>query len=505
MEKDGFLVNINDKQSIAKDALKLTISKIITMSILMLSAMLLSRFRSLEEYGTYSQILLVTSLVSALLTLGLPNSINFFLARTESNDERQKFISVYYTLNTIMGFITGLVLVLSAPIIIRYFNNPYIKNFIYVFAVYPWSNIVLSSIENICIVYRKTNHLMLFKIVNSVFILFIIVLVQTFNWDFKMYLFLFIVVQSLFALIVYFIARNYTGKLNVSFDKDLIVKIFKFSIPLGLASVVGTLSIELDKLVIGHYFNTEQLAVYANASREMPVTIIAASLTAVLMPQLARLLKQEKNNEAIALWGEATALSYMLICFFATGLFIFAPEVISLLYSDKYLPGITVFRISCIVLLLRSTYYGIILNSIGKTKFIFYSSVGSLVLNFALNYLFYYMFGFIGPAIATFISILAVLILQLIATSKSISFPFAKLLPWRTLGAITIINFLMGIVFLFIKKTISLEIFTGEIFTGEIVESILLGCVWGLIYFVIIRKFIIQMWFSLNEHIGGIM
>lgn len=86
------------KSTIAGDALKLTISKMIILVLSMIAAMLLSRFRTLEEYGTYSQLLLVINLVTSIIMLGLPNSINYFLARAETEESRQKFLSIYYTL-----------------------------------------------------------------------------------------------------------------------------------------------------------------------------------------------------------------------------------------------------------------------------------------------------------------------------------------------------------------------------------------------------------------------
>lgn len=66
--------------TVGKNAVVLTASKIITTSISLASVMLLSRFRTLEEYGTYSQTLLVINLATALFMLGLPNSTNYFLA-----------------------------------------------------------------------------------------------------------------------------------------------------------------------------------------------------------------------------------------------------------------------------------------------------------------------------------------------------------------------------------------------------------------------------------------
>jgi len=482
------------KQSIATDAVKLTASKIITMTISLVSVMLLSRFRTLEEYGTYSQLLMVINLATTVFLLGLPNSINYFLARADNNEQKQKFLSVYYTLNTILSFAAGLVLVLSTPLIVSYFDNSLIKNFIYVLAIFPWANIVLNSIQNVCIVYKKTNQLMIFTILNSAFLLLIILMVEAFNWGFDGYMILFVVVQAAFALSVYIIVKKLAGKLIFIPDKQLIKNILSFSIPMGLASVVGTLSIELGKLVIGKFYSAAEFAIYTNAAKELPVTLIASSFTAVLIPQLVRLLKDNKNEEAVRLWGDATSLSYIFMCFFATGFFVFAPEVISLLYSDKYLPGVPVFKVFCVVLLLRCTYFGMILNSIGRTKLIFYSSTAALVLNLLLNYPFYLIFGFIGPAIATLISITTVDVSQLIVTSKSIGVSFNKILPWRTLGIITIINIFMGIAFAFIKVYVSIDTFSGDI-----IESIICGFVWGVLYIYIMFRFIKKKWNLLNN------
>lgn len=66
------------QNNLGRDAVNLTLSKVIALGITMLSSMLLSRFRTLEEYGTYSQLMLVVQLAISIFTLGLPNSINFF-------------------------------------------------------------------------------------------------------------------------------------------------------------------------------------------------------------------------------------------------------------------------------------------------------------------------------------------------------------------------------------------------------------------------------------------
>ena len=56
-----------------------------------------------------------------------------------------------------------------------------------------------------------------------------------------MYMALFIVVEAAFAVIVYILVKNIAGHIKIYFDKTLIRRILNFSLPIGLASVVGTL------------------------------------------------------------------------------------------------------------------------------------------------------------------------------------------------------------------------------------------------------------------------
>lgn len=481
------------KHSIGKDALILTSSRILTSVVLMMVAMILSHSSTLEEYGTYSLMLLIINLASSITMMGLPNSINYFLGRQDDNKERVRFISVYFTLSTFLSILTGIILVLITPLIEVYFKNELIKSCWFFLLTIPWSKVVLTSIENILIVYKKTYLLGIFKIINSLSILIGLIIVRLLNLNFITYVLTYVIIQMLFSLIVYILSKSIVGKIYIHFDVSYIKKIFIFSIPLGLASVVGTINIELDKLIIGAFFNTEQLAIYANASREMPVTIIASVFTAVLLPQLARLMKKDEVNLSVKLWGDSVNLSYIFICFIAVGLFVYAPEVITLLYSEKYLPGVGVFRVFCLVLLLRTTYFGMILNSTGNTKFIFYSSLISLLLNMVLNYLFYLIFGFIGPAIATLITQGLTGYVQLLFTSKRINIRLRKLMQWNALLNITFINIAMGLVFWVIKKELNFELIFGEV-----IESVILASIWGAIYFLIMFKTIKIKWGALK-------
>ena len=108
---------------LGKNAAHLTVAKTITMLLTLITGVLLSHFRTLEEYGTYSQIMLAITTAISFLMLGLPNSTNYFLARADSGEERKKFLSVYYTLNTTLCVVLGVTLIVIIPILEKYFKS----------------------------------------------------------------------------------------------------------------------------------------------------------------------------------------------------------------------------------------------------------------------------------------------------------------------------------------------------------------------------------------------
>lgn len=479
---------------LGNEAVKLTISKIITLVITMITGMMLARFRTLDEYGTYSALLLVINLFTALLMLGLPNSINYFLARAESSEEKKHFLSVYYTLSSVFSIIVGAVLVLTVPLIENYFNNDNIGKYYYFLALYPWATTVISSLDNVLVVYKKTGMLVIYKVAYSIMMLLTVLLNQWAGFGFDAYMLTFVIVNCIFALLVYGICANISGEIKAIIDIRLIKAIFHFSIPMGMSTLVGTLSVEMDKLLIGKLMDTAELAIYTNSAKELPLTIVATSITAVLLPQIARMIKDKKTEEAVHLWGNATVLSYIIISLLVSGIFVYAEDVMMLLYSEKYLPGLSVFRIYTLILLIRCTYFGMILNSLGQTKKILFCSIVNLLLNAVLNPVFYCILGMEGPALATFTAMLLITLAMLCMTSRATNISYAKVFPWKEIAMISLINIGFAIAFWGIKAILPLDSYVGSF-----MESIFLGCVWSALYFVLLKKQIKDCWKAIDD------
>ena len=484
----------DDKKQIGNDAVKVTIAKIIAQALSMVVAMLMARFLTLEENGTYSQVILVINMVLSLFMLGLPNSMNYYMGRAENKEQKKQFLSTYYALNTLLGLGVGVILLVCMPLVMKYFDNQALKSLWFFMLLYPWGKIITTSAENLYIVYHKTNSVLLYRVLLSGAIIVAIIIAHIIKLNFNMYMLILLVITLVFSAVVLLEANKLGEGICVKLSFGYIKQVLAFSLPLGLATAVGTINIELDKFMVGNFVDTATHAVYTNASKEMPVAIVASAFTAVLLPRFSKYFKENQKDKVVQLWGHSTKIAFYIICFLSIGMFVFAPDCIRVLYSEKFISGSNIFRVYCLVLLLRTTYFGLVLNAAGKTKFIFYSALASLGINFVLNYLLYIPLGLIGPALATLISQIIINGFQIVYSAKLLNIKVSKLFPWKGIGVIFLINVILGICFFFIKKYLVLENLIGTE-----MESIVLALVWLCVDFLVFKKSAFKEWHSFNN------
>lgn len=490
------LISERNEVKIGKDGALLSISKVLSLSISMVTSMLLARFRTLTEYGTFSEIATVVSLAISVLCIGLPNCINFFVPRCETQKERDQFLTFYYSVNTLLGTLTGIILLISTPIIVKYYDNPNIITFSYALALLPWCQIISKSRENLLVATQQSKRAIIINLLNALSNLGIILLTQILNQNFEFFFLLYIADNVLFGFIVFFEAYRLIEKIDFSIGKSFIREIFKYSIPIGIASAVATIDLDLDKLIIGLFFTTEEVAIYANCGKELPIIYIASSFSSVLLPIVVKKVKDKDYSGAIDLWKDTVEFSALITFFFVTAMVVFAPQIVSLLYSNKYLPGVAIFRIYALVLLFRITSFAIMLNAMGRTKFIFFSSILALLVNIVLNFALYYFIGFSGPAISTIFSIAATSMFNLVASCKLMKIPFSEIFPWRSLGVIGAINIALGCFVYCLSRQIKL----GTTRT-DVLVAIFIGICWTCVYILLFYKRIKVVWNRMNH--GG--
>lgn len=480
--------------STSSNAALLTVSKIVTLIINMIVTMLLSRYRTLTEYGTFSQINIVSSLATSLFAMGLPTCINYFLNKTDNQQEKKLFLSSYFTVGTILGVLIAVILAVCYPLIVKYFDNEFLYTYRFVMLTLPWISIFNSSVENIFIAYQKINQLILYRLSYSIFMVVIAYGVALMNCDFYTYMVLYMVVQVIYVIYIYLYANHLAGGFRLGFDAAGIKSILTYSIPLGISAVISTLNIQIDNVMVGGKFGTDLLAIYSNVSKELPLNMLSISVATVILPKIVYEINNGNEKKAIDCWNVSILLSGIIICFASAALFVFAKPVIMILYSDKYLPGINVFRVYAITSLVKITSWGIVMTSTKNNKMLLNISCITLLINIIMNLILMNWIGIVGAALATMISEFAGVLIKLYYSAKIVKMPLKSLMPWKKLLQLLAINAILGAVFIVLNHVLSMS----HLATNIYIRTFVSGGIWFGIYCIMLRKKFITLWKELN-------
>lgn len=216
---------------------------------------------------------------------------------------------------------------------------------------------------------------------------------------------------------------------KASFDPGFYREIFQYSLPLGLASIVGMLSVQLDKLVISGFFSPAQYAVFSIGAMELPfISILNNSVNAILLPHIS----SEPAKLAETYRASVRKNAIIIFPFAALGL-IFAKPLITLLYTETYLASVPFFQVYLLNLPLRVATYGIIFMALGKTRYIMLNSLITLGLNLALNLILVNLMGMMGAVIATVTVTWLSVGIYLYWIRRVLRFDLAELFPLKAL------------------------------------------------------------------------
>lgn len=230
-------------------------------------------------------------------------------------------------------------------------------------------------------------------------------------------------------------------------SKENIWEQLKYSLPLGLAGMIGIICMNLDKVLVSSLCPPTDFAVYVNGAIEVPlISVITGSVMAILIPEFAIMHQHGQNEQILPLWHRAMAKCAMLLFPIMAFLFVMAPQVIKVLFSAKYAASAVPFRIYLLLLPIRITQFGAILMASGKGSWILIRTIIELVLNGILSIILIRQIGYLGAAVATVIIVYTWAIpFNLVAILKLCKSSLAKLLPYRALMKIAVVTLVAGI------------------------------------------------------------
>jgi O-antigen/teichoic acid export membrane protein len=459
---------------------------------------ILARMLDVSEYGTYRQLFYVYNSLIIIFTVGLPKAYSYFLAKVDLENGKDVVSKLTYPL-LVSGFLFSIILFFLATPISKALNNQELSFGLKIFSPIPFLLLPTLGIEGIFAALKKSHIVTVYHFVTKMIMLIAVVLpliVYGASYEIAIYGW---IAGSFFSFVVAMWLKFEPFK-NIDSKKSHISysKIFKYTIPLMTASIFGIVFKVADKFFISRYFGEEVFAIYSNGFTEIPfVSMVAGATSAILIPVFAKNIEDPgKKTKILSTWISAWKKSSLIIYPILIYFFIYAGNVILILYGDKYFESIIFFRIYIFTSFFNVIMYIPIILALDETRY--YSWVHFV---FALSIwpICYLSILIGGNALAIgiiYVAINAIKSIWFMAfISKKMGWTFRELIPLKHISKVLIHAFLIifivskliGIVFDF---GIYIELFVSSIIVAGML--MLTSSLFKLDYWSVIRPLILK-------------
>lgn len=439
------------------DAVFLTFIKLVTTVLGLVITRLLSQYLDAHDYGTYSQIMLLVSSVSSITMFGMMDGVNYFGAGEQDGNKREAYIATLFALQFTLSTVAGiLILVLRKPVSL-FFDNADIVAYLIFAAVLPLLQNLLGMSQVLFVSVGKARLLAFRNLVVSLVRLAAVLIIVLLVNNIAVVLTASVILDI--GQLVFFwtiLRKNHCKICARMIQPKLLHGIINYCAPMAIYIIISTLNRDMDKYLISMMTDTETLAVYSNASKQLPFDIIMASFCTVLIPHITRFISEKKKEKAASLYKLFLEIAYISTGILCCAALTAAPQLMKLLYSNKYTGALQIFCVYILVDLFRITNTTLLLSAAGKTKQLMFMGMGSLGINAVLNILLYHMVGIIGPAVATLLTTIIIGMLMLVFGARLLNAKLSVLFDFKYLLQLTaesiVLYFMLRMLRMYLEK-----------------------------------------------------
>jgi O-antigen/teichoic acid export membrane protein len=210
----------------------------------------------------------------------------------------------------------------------------------------------------------------------------------------------------------------------------------RYAAPFGVSGALYGLRAQADQWVAAALFPLGMFASFSIAAVLAPlVNLCRMSINYAFLPSMSRLQAAGNIAATLELNSRANTMVGMLVYPLLAFAFVFAEELITLVYTGTYVDAAPVMRVyiaglaalvvelASITLLLRLGGFVLAVNAV------------ALVVSVAINWIAALHFGLVGAALGTVTTIFADRIASLARIARQTGIPVSRLQDWRALGA----------------------------------------------------------------------
>lgn len=394
----------------------------------------LVRSLSFDDYGTYGQVLMIVTILQGFFTFNLNQIANIYFANEECNPKVVFSTIAKFSLG--MSLLSCIVMFASIPIVGSAFDNDLLFKLLLFSILNLFSQVIAPILISVLIFFNRVQNTVAILVSTNILKVASMFYAIHFMHSLEV-LMIGLSIVSLIQLIA-FLTQVPKEVLSLSyFDKSLAKNMFVMASPLAISSLIEKSLVYLDGVMVSAMLTTTAYAFYRAGAVEVPfVAGLYGSVTAIVMPEIAKLFSDNNLKEIIRLKRIAISGTIFFVYPVLIFLFFFAEPLVSAYLSKNYSASIVIFMIFNLSLLIRVNDYQDIIIISKNSKFIFRSVLFVSILNLVLNYTLITYFGINGAACAFIISLSSFALLLLWKSIKILECSFYDLFDVVLIGKI---------------------------------------------------------------------
>lgn len=462
--------------SLKKESILLSASSSLQVLITLIFSIFITRIISDKaDIGRYQQVFILINFLSMVM-VSIPNSLSYFASKHDNNHWGSIFKRFFFTL-FLTTAITILLFLLLNNFLAGFLDNFFINKYGYIIA-----GIILVRLMTVYFVNFSllTNTLYYFTFSNVGYLFFnigLMVIVYFFNWNMKAILLGQLVIDSVrFIVLLPGFSRHVKEKNNWIVTKEE----FNYTLPLFLVAIISNLYLIIDRMMISSMLGPAAFADYQIGAFVFPfISIISGSVITALLPRISKYYHEGNLKPIVENIHRATDQVAILLVPIFVYCTVFGQEIITWLYSDKYVFSGYIFQIYTLRFFGSVILFSMLMSAIGLQTWVFINTVVNLIATFILNYLFIKYFGVMGAVYAGILSTYLGYILPVLLVNRKLKASLFDYFPGKNYLKILAVSIFIAIIFKFVYQSF---------INIKIVAIVLSVIYYALVVFILDRK-----------------
>lgn len=313
-----------------------------------IQVMILARFLSPSDFGLMAIVMVVIGFAQAFLDMGISNAI---IHKQKISHEQ---LSTLYWINVLSGFSLYLVVCFLSPFLSTFYHESRLENMIkmiaIIFLIIPFGQQFFILLEK----ELKFNLIAKVTILNKFITLFIISYLAYSGLG--VYALIYgAIVSAAFTTFQYIIIGSKSYKPSLVFVLKDVGEFLRFGLYQMGEKTINYFNSQFDTILIGKLLGVENLGIYTIAKELVmkPAAIINPVLTRVAFPTMSRIQDDIPRLKTVYIKVINFIASINFPIYVA--IIILAPELINLLFGDKWDRAVPIVQILAIFGAIRST------------------------------------------------------------------------------------------------------------------------------------------------------